>query len=103
MKGNGPVEFYTNTTTVQGISEGAIGGFWGKLWISTTSHGFFVWSWHMNYVLTNHTHPLHTIFHLLHLLLGQLCQCKGGNVITKQIHPWQLWDEGCQGISMGVE
>jgi len=22
-----------------------VGGFWGKLWISTASHGFFFWSW----------------------------------------------------------
>jgi hypothetical protein len=26
--------------------------------------------------LANHNHSLHPIFHLLHLLLGQLCQCK---------------------------
>ncbi len=52
--------------------------FWGKLWISTTSHGFSAWSWQNNYVLANHTHPFHPIFHLLHLLLGQLWWCKGG-------------------------
>jgi hypothetical protein len=50
--------FHTNTTIVQGISEGKCRQIWGKLWISTTSHGFSVWSWQNNYIFANHTHPL---------------------------------------------
>jgi hypothetical protein len=55
-----------------------IGRFWGKLWISITSHQFLAWSWQNSYVLANHTHPFHPIFHLLQLLVGQLWWCKGG-------------------------
>ncbi len=27
----------------------------------------------------------------------------GGDVTTKQVHPWQLWDQGGQGTFMGME
>jgi hypothetical protein len=61
-----------------------ISKFWGKLWISIASHGFSVWSWQNSYILANHTHLLHPIFHLLHLLMGQLWRCKGGGVMLQQ-------------------
>ncbi len=77
MKGNKPWGFALTPQICKAFPKEHVGGFWGKLWISTTSHGFSIWSWHNSYVLANHTHPSHPIFHLLHLLLGQLWRCKG--------------------------
>jgi hypothetical protein len=65
-----------------------IGRFWGKLWISITSHQFLAWSWQNSYVLANHTHPFHPIFHLLQLLVGQLWWCKGGGGAGWGPPPW---------------
>jgi hypothetical protein len=79
--------FCISTTNVYGIFEEPVGWFWGKLWISITSHGSSIWSSYISYVVGNHTHPFHPIFHLLHLLLGQLWWCKGGDVTTWQVHP----------------
>ncbi len=106
MKGNGPWGFTSTPQLCKAFSKEPIGRFWGKLWISITSHQFLAWSWQNSYVLANHTHPFHPIFHLLQLLVGQLWRCKGrggGDVTTRQVHPWKLWDQRCQGTFMGVE
>jgi hypothetical protein len=29
--------------------------------------------------------------------VGSIMSMQGGDVTTKQIHPWQLWDEGAKG------
>jgi hypothetical protein len=80
VKGNGPWVSTLAPQLCKAFLKEPVGGFWGKLWISTTSYGFLTWCWQNSYVLANH-------FHLLHLVLSQLWRCKGGDVTTRQIHP----------------
>jgi hypothetical protein len=83
MRGNGPWGSTLAPQLCKAFPKEHVGKFWGKLWISIASHGFSIWSWQNSYVLANHTHPLHPIFHLLHLLLSKLWQCKGGVMLQQ--------------------
>jgi hypothetical protein len=70
MKGNEPWGFALAPQLCKAFPKEPLGKIWGKLWISIVSHELLVWSWQNSYILANHTHPFHPIFHLLHLLLG---------------------------------
>jgi hypothetical protein len=75
-----------------------IGGFWGKLWISTTSHGFLVY-----FSKTKMFCPFIPIHSTPSFISYTFCWVNyvdvwGNDVTTRQINPWQLWDHGCQRI-----
>ncbi len=70
--------FRINTIIVQGIFKGTFKQNLGQVMDLNCSHELLIWSWHNSYILANHTHPFCPIFHLLHLLMGQLWWCKRG-------------------------
>lgn len=80
-----------------------INEFWGRSW-TLISHGFLIWHYQKINVLPNYLSPLHPIFPMLHLWLGQLCLCKGGWCDNKLscTHIWKLWDHECQVGLLGV-
>jgi hypothetical protein len=104
MKGNMPRGFALAPKLCKTFPKEPIGGFWGKLWISTTSHGFF------SLVITEQKHFIHLHPpippHLLHVapLVGLTMFLHGGGDVTiGQTRIWQLWDHEHQGRFMGVE
>jgi hypothetical protein len=78
MRGNGPWGFILAPHLCKACFKEPISIFWGKLWTSIASHGFLISSWQNSYILANHTHLIHPIFHLLRIFQNQLCGTNGG-------------------------
>jgi len=96
--------FCIDATIVQGISKGAY------RWLLGQVMDFNCLTWIFNFVFTEElcfgqSHPP-TPPHLLIVTpfaRSTMVVQGGGDVTTKQVHPWQLWDQRCQGTFMGVK
>jgi hypothetical protein len=89
--------FRIGTTTVQGISEGT------QRWILGQVMDLNFFTWIFNFILVEHLFfwPITPIRSTPSFIFCTFCwvsygDAKGGDVTTRQIHPWQLWDHGCQ-------
>jgi hypothetical protein len=97
--------FCNGTIAMQGISKGA------HRWILGQVMDFNYLTWIFNLVLAKQLHfgqshpPTPPHLSLVAPFVGSIMVMqRGGDVTTRQVHPWQLWDQGCQiRTFMGVE
>ncbi len=84
MRGNRPWGSALALHLCKAFPKEPISKCWGNLWISTISHGFSIWP------ITPPTPP-HLSF-VAPFVGSSYGNARGGDVTTRQIHPWQLWD-----------
>jgi len=82
MKRNGPWGSTLAPQLRKAFLKEPIGEFWGKLRISTTSHGFLVWFWQNNYILANHIHPISPSFTCCTFCWVNYGGARGGGDVT---------------------